>query len=152
EHLLTLPQQLDLYGDDEGFAACVNYLPHLTATDRETDDTGADAVTHLWLTSLARETVVRILAAVMRVRGMSPHGERQLATDLAYLANVMAALDVEIGPAMHAVLALLALSEEDVKRGVERRVAGSVGGENEAVFEDLELVRKVAIMRGFAPV
>ncbi|KAJ3012538.1 hypothetical protein HKX48_006218 [Thoreauomyces humboldtii] len=135
EHLLTLPQQLELYVDDEALRFSTDTLPFLEkgkhhTTDTTTTTTGnGDAersqeasdeegeeveeeeedVTYLWIKSISRGTMSRFVDTVLDhlVSRLAPDGANQLATDMRYLANVFDAMDVDRDPRFETLLNLL---------------------------------------------
>ncbi|RUS32108.1 Golgi complex component 7-domain-containing protein [Jimgerdemannia flammicorona] len=128
----------------------------------------AEEVTHLWYTSLSRGTMYALLDQILRVPSLSPQGARQLATDIGYLTNVLAALEIEPVPDLTRVHRVLGMDDTEVFRRLRSRAGEeaavgtqgkgqvtTVGGarreEEDRLFETEEaraLLKKVAAMRG----
>lgn len=169
EHLLTLPQQLELYAEDEALSFSVKNLPFLNKEDlvdivgvggggdddkvvvnesptaREDDDE-EDAVTHLWLTSLSRGTMSGLTENILRIPvTLSEHGIKQIVTDLAYIINVFAAMDIEPLPNLTNLLGILEPTAVDLIKMLSER-----SKEQLHLFENEELLKKVLKLRNVA--
>ena len=94
EHLLSLPQQLDLYIDDESLAYSIKTLPFMETF--QIPETSEDLdITHLWLTSVCRGIMDSFVVNALEIPEMSPHGSLQLLTDMQYLVNVFSAMEID---------------------------------------------------------
>ncbi|RUS20640.1 Golgi complex component 7-domain-containing protein [Endogone sp. FLAS-F59071] len=112
-----------------------------------------EEVTHLWYTSLSRGTMHALLDQILSIPSLSPQGARQLAADIGYLINVLAALEIEPVPDLARVHRVLGMDDTEVFRRLRNR-AGEDGGrrrEDDEQFESEEaraLLKKVAGMMG----
>ncbi|KAI9104586.1 oligomeric Golgi complex subunit 7 [Phlyctochytrium arcticum] len=123
EHLLTLPQQLELYIDDDALKFSIDTLPYLSRNDSRppTTDGAIDGddvvedVAHLWISSVSRGAMTTYCDAIIRIVRLSPHGAKQLATDVGYITNVFAAMDIEPIPQLWRLHSLLSLPGADIR-------------------------------------
>jgi hypothetical protein len=96
EHLLCLPQQLDLYMDDPSLSISLLTLPWIdeaTLNSFRDEENGIDA-THVWITSICRGTFILYLEAASSINSLSKLGRSQLHTDMNYLINILSAMDI----------------------------------------------------------
>ncbi|KAI8807162.1 oligomeric Golgi complex subunit 7 [Cladochytrium replicatum] len=132
EHLLTLPQHLDMYSDDHAaLAFSISTIPHCSVRNTDTVDDDED-IPHIWIEALARGTMDQYIASIGALPGFPPHAARQLAADIGYLCNVLAAMDVE------PLSGLLS-----VRRVLEAEQSEDLAG----ALEDEEIVRRIAALR-----
>ncbi|TPX71472.1 hypothetical protein SpCBS45565_g01108 [Spizellomyces sp. 'palustris'] len=153
EHLLTLPQQLELYVDDDALKFSIKTLPYLTPKDFEHNEEEIqpeeDDVTHLWITSVSRGTMSTYINSLLRIPRLSQHGTKQILTDVGYIANVFAAMDIELLPEFRRVHALLDMDNAEVKARFLRVKQGKPEVEGDGfIFGDEDLVRRVTGIRG----
>ncbi|KAI8822483.1 oligomeric Golgi complex subunit 7 [Fimicolochytrium jonesii] len=155
EHLLTLPQQLELYVDDDALKFSVRTLPHITAQDFEVPEAGnkgdnpEDDVTYLWILSIARGTMLRYADVVMRMQALSQDGAKQLCTDMGYLMNVFDALDIEPITRFGNLHAMMCMTGEDLKRRYAAAKQGRPEDEaDEKLFADETFAKHLAAIRG----
>ena len=97
EHLLCLPQQLDLYMDDPCLSMSLSTLPWIdesTLNSLKDDDNVIDA-TYVWITSVCRGTFTMYLETASSIPTLSKLGRSQLHTDMGYLINILSAMDIE---------------------------------------------------------
>jgi len=110
EYLMSLPQQLEGLllgggggGDDDDDGADGPGTPSASAAD-DSDDAAA-----AWLDRVVAGVAGAYAEALLRVPELSPGGAGQLAADVEYFANVMAALRVAPPPALLTLQAFAAL-------------------------------------------
>ncbi|KAJ3144211.1 hypothetical protein HDU89_008654 [Geranomyces variabilis] len=165
EHLLTLPQQLDLYVGDEALACEIERLPFLKAetanpgvqsagvssearqagetsddndnndNDEEQDD---DDITYLWIKSISLATMSLYTDRASAISRLSADGAKQLATDVRYLGNVFEAMDVDRSSLFRVLLDAL-----EVDAGGLATLVGTTRSK-----KDRDLVERVGRMRG----
>ncbi|KAJ1550824.1 Golgi transport complex subunit 7, partial [Nowakowskiella sp. JEL0078] len=91
EHLLTLPQQLDIYVDDPGLKFSLITIPYLVdnmsrLTNEEKEEVqlviASDDVPYIWLRALANATMSVFVDRVLELKEISTIGCNQLATDI----------------------------------------------------------------------
>ncbi|KAI8805657.1 Golgi complex component 7-domain-containing protein [Cladochytrium replicatum] len=119
EHLLSLPQHLDMYSDDyAAFTSSISTIAHCAVcTDTVKDD---DDIPHLWIEALARGTMDQYIASIGSLPGLPPYVVQQLAADIGYLCNVLAAMDVEPLSGLVSVRRVLEVEQsEDLARALE---------------------------------
>ncbi|RIA92149.1 oligomeric Golgi complex subunit 7, partial [Glomus cerebriforme] len=142
EHLLTLPQQFEVYADDKSLAFSIKSLPYSdenpiqekdikdlkdkkegesniitdegSVSQLDDDEISTDEVTHAWITSVARGTIHAILEKIFDIPQLSPHGTQQLLTDLGYLTNVLSTLDISPTRELHNTVKVLEMDEDQV--------------------------------------
>ena len=104
EHLFSLPEQLDLSGGKDG------------QEDPGADDSGEKFMQH-WVSRIGGELIALYSARVLALAALSPSGRVQLATDLQYLASILATLGAERLPQLQGLRALerLVWQEEEEK-------------------------------------
>ena len=103
EHLLSLPQQLDLYMDDVSLAYSISTLPFMSHSESivsaDPNDSMQDEeiqdITYMWITSVCRGTMDSYYRNAMLIPQLSSHGLSQLITDMQYLVNVFSAMDIQ---------------------------------------------------------
>lgn len=156
EHLLTLPQQMELYQDDEGLCYRADLLPHLELArpaevagqepgqeaDGEEDELMSLPAAALYLTALSLGTQVLFVQSAVALSALSDKGARQLSADAGYLANVVSALDVEVLPTFRAIEDMCGCSSHEVAGKLEAALAQGCGKEEEDVR------RRIASLRG----
>lgn len=168
EHLLTLPQQMELYQDDEGLCYRPDLLPFLDllkptlpgtprsprvelaepsspvspnkATGLEDDLLSLPAAA-LYLTALSLGTQVLFVTSTMNLPGLSEKGARQLSADAGYLANVVSALDVEVLPTLRAIEDMCGCATAEVSKRLEAALGLGCAKDEE------EVRRKVVVLR-----
>jgi hypothetical protein len=94
EHLFSLPEQLDLSGGKDG------------QEDPGADDSGEKFMQH-WVSRIGGELIALYSARVLALAALSPSGRVQLATDLQYLASILATLGAERLPQLEGLRALV---------------------------------------------
>ncbi|KAJ3299266.1 hypothetical protein HK104_009482 [Borealophlyctis nickersoniae] len=168
EHLLTIPQQLELHPDEEALSYSLETLPFLEPEDfreeeaslgedgdemggdglgnggNEADRLTADLVTNLWITAVSRGTMVGYADTILKIPKLSEHGAKQLATDISYIINVFAAMDIEPVTKLRGVLQLVTMDGVKLERW---REGSHQWGENEG-FVDESTVKRIAAIRG----
>ncbi|XP_052816204.1 conserved oligomeric Golgi complex subunit 7-like isoform X2 [Mya arenaria] len=92
QFLLTLPQHLEPFTleDNPAVLVALKYgkLPY-------TDETALpEHIADLWLESVARGTMHVLCEEVLRIQELTPHGTKQLNTDIDYLCNVLEDLGI----------------------------------------------------------
>ncbi|TPX34644.1 hypothetical protein SmJEL517_g02687 [Synchytrium microbalum] len=92
EHLLALPQQIELYQDDEALRWNVKELPYLATEEIEEPEVEP---AFLWMTCVVRAAASLFSTSILKIDKLSPHGCLQLKEDVGYMINVFAAMDVE---------------------------------------------------------
>ncbi|TPX44946.1 hypothetical protein SeLEV6574_g04188 [Synchytrium endobioticum] len=104
EHLLALPQQIELYQDDESLKYNIHDLPfYQESIDREVD------AALVWMTCVVRAVANYFSNAVLKIERLSTHGAQQLKEDVGYMINVFAAMEVEPDSTL-----------ESIRKGVDR--------------------------------
>ncbi|CAI8022795.1 Conserved oligomeric Golgi complex subunit 7 [Geodia barretti] len=97
DYLLTLPQQLEPFTSQESPALSAalkqSHLPFpptdgVAADEREGEEHPSDA----WLGAVARGTMSTYMTNILQIPSLSQQAATQLATDISYLCNVLAAL------------------------------------------------------------
>ncbi|KAJ3387868.1 hypothetical protein HDU92_001756 [Lobulomyces angularis] len=139
EHLLTLPQQLELYTDDEALGFSCHTLPYLEKDDLELIE--EEEVWHLWLISISRGTMLKLVEKVLLIKTLSVIGIKQLKTDLNYIINIFEkAMDIEINLQLKKLLFFLELENEIL---LEADFVNS----NKLVGWEIDIFEKVRDMR-----
>ncbi|KAJ3033828.1 hypothetical protein HDV00_005793 [Rhizophlyctis rosea] len=156
EHLLTLPQHLELHAGDDSLGFSLKTLPYLTSADfaqlgdgtgeggGDGDTSAPEDVLNLWITSIARGTMSSFADAILRIGKLSPHGGRQLETDVGYIVNVFSAMDIEPLPKLKAIMEMVE-SSSDVLDAMWKERRGGNGGVGAG---DGDVIRRIAMMRG----
>ncbi|KAJ3175889.1 hypothetical protein HDU87_005719 [Geranomyces variabilis] len=163
EHLLTLPQQLDLYVGDEALACEIERLPFLkpeaanpeeagvssearpggetsdhSGEDNNDEEQDDDDITYLWIKSISLATMALYTDRASAISRLSADGAKQLATDVRYLGNVFEAMDVDRSPLFRVLLDVL-----EVDAGGLAALVGTTRSKKER-----ELVERVGRIRG----
>eukprot|EP00898_Chlorokybus_atmophyticus_P008927 jgi/Chlat1/9035/Chrsp94S08301 len=126
EYLLTLPQQLEpLQGND---------APGAYEATEESLHFASE-----WMFRVAEGAVGLYVDQLMKIAELSDKGAVQLATDIEYLSNVLAALSVSTPPSLASFRAAAAASKEEL--------ASLAKGSSNATL-DARVVSAVAKMRG----
>ena len=90
ERLLALPQQLEPYADADTLTLLHGSLRPTTPPGAPAPAAGAAEEAAIgWLHAVAHATVGALLEAVAGLAAFSPLGAKQLAADVAYLANIL---------------------------------------------------------------
>ncbi|GAB1599817.1 conserved oligomeric Golgi complex subunit 7-like [Argonauta hians] len=110
QYLMTLPQLLEPYiiQDNQAVTVALQHgrLPY-------TEDQGIpEHSTDLWLQSIARGTMYLYSEEILKIYELSPHGTKQLVTDLDYLHNVLDDLGLS-AEQMHDLKQLLKADPEE---------------------------------------
>ncbi|KAF7726131.1 hypothetical protein EC973_009023 [Apophysomyces ossiformis] len=141
EQLLMLPQQFEVYSDDDCLAYHTDTIPFIGDDTIELEEpVPTEQVVQLWTTSVARGTMKTFLDEVFEIRNMSQQGGRQLRTDIEYLVNVLAALEVQPVPELLQVYELFDLDEQQIIKELW------VARENPS--KENKMLKQVAEMRG----
>ncbi len=166
EHLLSLPQQLDLYADDASLAYSLGSLPGMEGqsvpsssgvqgmdkketegVDGETDD--EIDITYLWMTAVCHETLSTFVSSALSIPALSLYGTRQLIADMNYLVNVLSAMEIQASREFLGLLACLSLEPESLGQEVDGQDA--VGQEKDEAallaMEYPEILFRVRAMR-----
>jgi hypothetical protein len=168
EHLLTLPQQMELYQDDEGLCYRADLLPHLDlirsqgaggSTPRSPrnlepaassaspakaavdDDLLTLPAAALYLTALSLGTQALFISSTTALPALSDKGAKQLSADAGYMANVVSALDVEILPSLRAIEDMCGCPSVEMAKKLESAVAEG------CVKEEEEIRRRIVALR-----
>ncbi|KAI9202735.1 oligomeric Golgi complex subunit 7 [Polychytrium aggregatum] len=164
EYLVTLPHQLELYLEDEALAFSIRGLPYLKEEDFQAEapasepgaeSSGADPsddsleATHLWITSVCRGSMVQYVNVIMGIRCLSEDGRKQLLADIGYISNVYDAMDIELVVSLRRLCGLLQATVDEYQSQFAAKLAGQAAEENDT-FGDLDMVRRVAGIRGIA--
>eukprot|EP00833_Pecoramyces_ruminatium_P000222 jgi/Orpsp1_1/1174254/evm.model.c7180000049411.1 len=143
EHLLSLPQHLELYLNDEALTYSVNTLPYcqpisllthslledlnITPSTRINDDPfhqeGEDSEFeepsgHMWIISLCNGTMVKYIKNIMKLKELTFQESKQLGTDIGYLMNVFGALEIYILPILSSIYNFSQMKDKEL---VERK-------------------------------
>lgn len=101
EQFLTLPQHLEpfLSDDDDSVELAFKHsklasLTEATAAADGSGDSDERSVADDWLGIIATRTMESYVREIVKIKAMSRHGAKQLATDIDYVCNVLQALDV----------------------------------------------------------
>eukprot|EP01133_Synstelium_polycarpum_P014270 gene14270-16844_t len=120
DHLLTIPQQLDPYSEEESLRFSYQialafptsdhfyqnlvkelHKPTTLATvdsssnqEEDEDDEAADGMAHQWITLVSSATERLYLDSIVEITTLTEYGCQQLAVDIGYLFNVLRALGV----------------------------------------------------------
>mmetsp|Transcript_5146 Transcript_5146/g.8490 ORF Transcript_5146/g.8490 Transcript_5146/m.8490 type:complete len:941 (-) Transcript_5146:66-2888(-) len=131
EHLLTLPQQLEPFAaavmsphhhslssdSNHNSAAAAHAFPD-EAEEAENEERSS-AFAHGWITSIAKGTVSLYVEQILQISSITPHGARQLSTDIGYLINVLSALGVTVDLLLLSCQQMLSVSKEEFLDVVE---------------------------------
>ena len=162
EYLLSLPQHLEAIADAEEEARAraaanaaadvareagddasrVGVAPASTSTPDELEpelELGPEIEAGEWMADVAEAACGLLLGEVRRVRALSEPGAAQLAADVEYFINVVAALSLEPPRALVAYGACCAASRDSY---------AILAGDDEGM--DRDVVRAVAAMRGIS--
>ena len=133
EHLLMLPQQLEPFADESALGVNVDTIPFFSdnsgggegggdveaspalSSSASIGDTSAEFL-DVWVASVARGTSHALVAELAKIPMLSEYGRQQLLTDLKYISNVLAALDVHPAPALPALAHFLQLAGADLAK------------------------------------
>jgi hypothetical protein len=144
EHLLSLPQHLELYLNDEALTYSVNTLPYcqplslltyslleelgITPSTRASDDPFhpqeaedsefEEPSGHMWIVSLCNGTMVKYIKNIMKLKELTTQESKQLGTDIGYLMNVFGALEIYVLPIL---ISLHSFSQMKDKELLERK-------------------------------
>lgn len=123
EHLLSLPQHLELYLNDEALTYSVNTLPYCQPMEllthslledlnitpstqlskkksniQDEDSEFEEPSGHMWIVSLCNGTMIKFIKDVMKLKEITSQESKQLGTDINYLINIFGALEIYILP------------------------------------------------------
>ncbi|KAG9301672.1 hypothetical protein G9A89_016743 [Geosiphon pyriformis] len=182
EHLLTLPQQFEVYADDKSLAFSLDSLPYhddnplnerdelftpktaVTQASKPNEEeqnesitvdkiTTSEAITHAWITSVARGTMFALVDKIFSIPQLSAHGTRQLLTDLGYLTNVLSALDISVLNEIILISKVLEMNEDQLVLFISQKNEGNsdYNDNNQPIFQlkERKVMIKVAGLRGF---
>ncbi|KAL0094128.1 oligomeric Golgi complex subunit 7 [Phycomyces blakesleeanus] len=136
EQLLMLPQHFEVYADDEALEFQPNTVPFMAGDDSSHEED----VMQRWTTSVARGATHSFVDSLTVLNDLSPEGATQLQTDMAYLINVLAALDIQPLPE----LALMC----DYMGWDEQKIVKSIWAARKDPTKETKVLKKVAEMRG----
>lgn len=131
EHLLSLPQQLDLYADDASLAYSTGSLPGMMdrgvsselkedgQTLHEEEDEEVD-ITYLWMTSVSIGTMSSFVSFASQIPTLSISGTSQLVADMRYLVNVLSAMEILPSKEFSMLMEGLSMDLETLQRLQER--------------------------------
>ncbi|XP_014785708.1 conserved oligomeric Golgi complex subunit 7 isoform X1 [Octopus bimaculoides] len=112
QYLMTLPQLLEPYiiQDNQAVTVALQHgrLPY--TEDQDIPEHSAD----LWLQSIARGTMFLYSEEILKIYELSPHGTKQLVTDLDYLCNVLDDLGLS-AEQMHDIKQLLKAEPDEFR-------------------------------------
>ncbi|KAH3692541.1 conserved oligomeric Golgi complex subunit 7-like [Dreissena polymorpha] len=128
QFLMTLPQHLEPFTleDDPAVQVAVKYgkLPFTDETELP------EHIANLWLESIARGTMHVLSEEILKIRDLSPHGTKQLVTDIDYLCNVLEDLGLQATDTLKNIDQLLRASSDtyhDVADNLPQRLAHAIG-------------------------
>ena len=145
EYLLSLPQHLEAIAEakEEAKEEARNAEADAEAGDDDAKTSTPDEPdieAGEWMADVAEAACGLLLGEVRRVRALSEPGAAQLAADIEYFINVVAALSLEPPRALVAYGACCAASRDSY---------AILSGDDEGM--DRDVVRAVAAMRGISP-
>nr|KAG5686009.1 hypothetical protein BaRGS_021366 [Batillaria attramentaria] len=127
QYLMTLPQHLDPFTVQDSPALTValrhSKLPY--TSEQEPPEHLAD----LWLESVARGTMHVFAEEMLKIQELTPHGTKQLITDLEYLTNVLDDLGLQTSETLTQIDALLRATPDEFSDRAEmmpQRVAHTI--------------------------
>ncbi|KAI9020830.1 oligomeric Golgi complex subunit 7 [Phycomyces nitens] len=135
EQLLMLPQHFEVYADDEALEFQPNTVPFMAQ-----DPSNEDDVVQRWTTSVARGVTRSFVDSLAVLSDLSSEGAMQLQTDMLYLINVLAALDIQPVPE----LALMC----DYMGWDEQKIVKAIWAARKDPTKETKVLKKVAEMRG----
>ncbi|ORX56683.1 hypothetical protein BCR36DRAFT_320308 [Piromyces finnis] len=126
EHLLSLPQHLELYINDEALTYSVNTLPYCqpmvfltnslledinitpsksTEENQHQDDESEfeEPSGHMWIVSLCNGTMNKYIKNIMNIKELTAQESKQLGTDISYLINIFGALEIYVSPILNSI-------------------------------------------------
>jgi len=117
DSLLTLPQQLESYFNQENMAL-VNALKQgkIPYQANETDGVYYD---HHWLESFAYGATTVYTENIMKIKILTTHSTRQLIADLDYYFNILSALEIQPSNELQAIKDLLEVKPNEFHDKVE---------------------------------
>lgn len=125
EVLLTLPQTLELYNENESLSFNYSTIPFFNGVEDED-------YTRIWLTCLSTGTMTELINVLISIPVLSEIGRKQLITDIEYILNVFVAMDLDVLERMGFLLQLLK---------IEKNMMGDCQG-------DVDVLNAVMRMRG----
>ncbi|KAJ3188881.1 hypothetical protein HDU85_004595 [Gaertneriomyces sp. JEL0708] len=151
EHLLTIPQHLDLFATDEALGHSIHTLTYLEKDDLEKigNERSVD-IGQLWIMAISRGMMDQYIQNILKIHRLSPHGTKQLSVDVGYISNVFLAMDIEPSDPLRRLQGALNIDGEDFGRKYEATKRGEPESEEDAfTFADDEIARRIAAARGF---
>lgn len=129
EQLLTLPQQLELYAEDDGLGLSLETLPYHEHSHDKSTSSGSyqnpeqkvtsDEIIHVWITAVARGTMLHYINGIQAIPKLSTYGSNQLATDIGYMINILSALSIDPLPYLTRIKGLLELDLSEYQNALE---------------------------------
>ena len=113
EYLLMLPQQLELYSENEAFGYSLSALPYQESL--VDDDTETAPITKRWLHSLCAMIIDDFMKRILQIHRLSQKGHRQLLTDMQYVKNIVSALNIRPNEKFILLQSLLSMSNEEIQ-------------------------------------
>ncbi|KAJ3304356.1 Golgi transport complex subunit 7 [Kappamyces sp. JEL0829] len=127
EYMLTLPQYFDPFAQDETLSFSLKTLPFVAEMNHElesqTEEEPAYDPNHLWIIASVRLIEERYASKILLIPRLSPHGLQQLLTDMTYLQNVMAAVDIDPQEKLREIIQTLGLSESELRDNAENNAS-----------------------------
>ncbi|XP_072180039.1 conserved oligomeric Golgi complex subunit 7-like [Diadema setosum] len=109
QYLMTLPQQLEPCTSQENPALEKALESSRLPFPPSAGSTEADHLADYWIGSVARATMHTYVEAILRIPELTSHANRQLATDIDYLCNVVDALGIQPSQSLRHIEDLLKL-------------------------------------------
>ena len=131
EYLLSLPQHLDGANDDD-----IPRTVSLSDDVRSGQDTSED-----WIAKIAEASAELLLKEVQSIGSLTEQGAAQLAVDLEYFSNIVAALSLDPPSALSAWYRCVSVPREEYDAFARSANAEGI---------DARIVRAVAATRGIA--
>lgn len=135
EQLLTLPEQFEMYADDEALSFAMKSLPFIEAGEE------GDSVLNAWITSVARGVQYHLQSLILAIPVLSSAGAEQLKTDLEYVKNVLTALNMDMIEELGTILSVAAMEEMELKK--QLMTAKAVSKEPSETFTQMAAIRGV---------
>ncbi|KAI8915060.1 oligomeric Golgi complex subunit 7 [Entophlyctis helioformis] len=165
ELLLALPLHLDTFSGEPSLQFSLETLPNLVSTDAVVAshagdaglDTGSQAsgdederdVTHLWISAVSRAVEAKYVDCILRIPRLTPYGCKQLATDISYLSNVLAAMEIDLEPRLAEVQLRVEQTDAELAGVVEAPAESGSAGAAEAGRDVLaQVAQRIAEQRG----
>jgi hypothetical protein len=110
DHLLTLPQQLETFSSHDNpaleFAFRSSAIPFTSKSEVVSPDHEPDVAFH-WIHAITQATMQLYLEQILKIPHLSHQSAQQLSTDIEYLCNVLAALEVNPSVSLKQMIMLL---------------------------------------------